>query len=182
MTNQSIPNQDIEPLKAILRELTMTQIRYVIARIENKTDKSAAEAIGISPATVKGWDNKAEVDEAVTLMRVDGMITALEIRRRNLAKAMAVKAAGLESDNEKIRQEVATELIEWELGKAQQAIDMTTLGKSIAPDRIEKTDDQLTSALASLATIAASLAGSGGAGLSPNPRNAAPDDTSGEAQ
>jgi hypothetical protein len=113
-------NLDIERLKETLHGLTMTQVRFAIARVEHKSDKEAAEAIGISPTTVYSWENKQAINDAIDLMRVDGMITALEIRRRNLAKAMAVKAAGLESDNEKIRQDVATELIEWELGKAMQ--------------------------------------------------------------
>lgn len=123
MTNENQPNRDSERLRELLRDLTMTQLRFVIARLEAKTDKDAAEVIGISPATVKSWENKKLVDEAVSLMRLDGMITALEIRRRNLAKAMAVKAAGLDSDDEKIRQAVATELIEWELGRAKQAVE-----------------------------------------------------------
>lgn len=120
MTDQNLLNRDTERLKELLQRLTMTQMRYVIARLEAKSDKEAAEIIKITPSTVRSWDNKAEVDEAVTLMRVDGMLTALEMRRRNLAKAMAVKAAGLDSDDEPIRQKSATEIIEWEMGKAIQ--------------------------------------------------------------
>jgi hypothetical protein len=131
MTDQNLPNPDIEQLKALLRQLSMTQMRYVIARLDTKSNRAAAETIGISPETVKGWDNLVMVNQAVDLMRLDGMVTALEMRRRNLAKAMAVKASGLESDNEKIRQSVATEIIEWELGKATQRNELT--GKDGAP-------------------------------------------------
>ena len=123
MTSENLQNHDSERLQQLLKELTMTQLRFVIARLEARTDIEAAEIIKISPATVRSWDNKAEVNEAVALMRLDGMLTALEIRRRNLAKAMAVKAAGLDSDDEKVRQAVATELIEWELGRAKQAVE-----------------------------------------------------------
>jgi hypothetical protein len=125
MINQNQPNQDIDRLKETLSGLSMTQIRFVIARLETKTDKEAAEVIQISPATVKSWNSdgsKTKIDQAVDLMRVDGMITALEIRRRNLAKAMAVKVSGLDSDNEKIKQDAATEIIEWELGKAPNVV------------------------------------------------------------
>jgi phage terminase large subunit len=128
MAHQNAPSHDIEKLKTTLHGLSMTQIRFVIARLECKSDKDAAEAIQISANTVKQWDNKAEVDEAVKLMRFDGIVTALEIRRRNLAKAMAVKVAGLESDSEKIRQESATEIIEWELGKAAPPTDDNASG------------------------------------------------------
>jgi hypothetical protein len=115
-------NPSSDQLQEALRRLSMTQIRFCIARLEHKSDKDAAQSIGIAEQTVYSWENKSQVREVVELMRYDGMITALEIRRRNLAKAMAVKAAGLESDNEKVRQDVATELIEWELGKASQAV------------------------------------------------------------
>lgn len=108
-------------LAEILSQLSTTQIRFIIARNETKSDKEAAEIVGISTSTVRNWGEdgaKKLVDEAVRLMAFDGVITALELRRRNLAKAMAVKAAGLDSDNERIRQDAATEIIEWELGKA----------------------------------------------------------------
>lgn len=104
-----------------MKVLSVLQIRFVIARNETKSDKEAAEAIQISPETVKAWNkdgSKDLVDEAVKLFTYDGMITALELRRRHLAKAMAVKVAGLDSADERLRQAVSTEIIEWELGKA----------------------------------------------------------------
>ena len=107
-------------------------MRFVIARNDSKSDKEAAEIIGISSSTVRNWDNKATVDEAIRLMLVDGVITARELRRRNLAKAMAVKVAGLDSVDEKLRQSVATEIVEWEMGKAQSSVDVTSKGEQIA--------------------------------------------------
>lgn len=118
-------------LAEIIKQLTSTQLRFVIARNDSKSDKEAAEIIGISPSTVRNWDNKEVVDEAVRLMLVDGVITARELRRRNLAKAMAVKVSGLDSVDEKLRQSVATEIIEWEMGKAQGSVDVTSKGEQI---------------------------------------------------
>jgi len=128
MSDQSQPNAtDNDRLTEILKLLTTTQIRFVIARTESKTDKEAAETIGISPATAKGWNDdntKALIDEAVRLMIFDGLKTAKELRRRNLAKAMAVKVSGLDSDDEQMRQKVSTEIIEWEMGKAQDNVNV----------------------------------------------------------
>jgi hypothetical protein len=107
-------------LAEILKTLRTNQVRFCVARLDVATDKEAAALIGLTPAGVKAWDNKADVDEAVSLMRYDGMITALELRRRALAEAMAVKTSGLRSDKEQIRQAAATEIIEWEMGKAVQ--------------------------------------------------------------
>ena len=128
-------------LREILRQLSAAQIRFVVARNEAKSDKDAAEIIGISPATVKGWEEKPLIDEAVKLMAYDGVITAQEIRRRNLAKAMAVKAAGLESDDERIRQAVATEIIEWEMGKATQRNEVTGKDGDVIRVTVKSKDD-----------------------------------------
>lgn len=107
-----------DQLDAALAQLSTERIRFVIARQECKSDKDAAEAIGIKPDTVYHWPEI--VRDAVRHMAADGLTTALHMRRRHLAKAMAVKVAGLDSNNERLRQSVATELIEWEMGKATQ--------------------------------------------------------------
>jgi hypothetical protein len=53
-------------------------------------------------------------------MRFDGVIVAGEILRRSLPKAAAVKAAGLDSAEERTRQDVATEILDRHLGKPTQ--------------------------------------------------------------
>ena len=45
---------------------------------------------------------------------------ARAIARKYLTKAMMVKVKALDSDDEGTRQRAATELIEWQLGKAAQ--------------------------------------------------------------
>ena len=114
-------SDDAERLEQLLEQLNTNQKRFIIARQEHTTDKEAALSIDISPDTVKNWKyNGAPIDNIVALMANDGVVMALHLRRKALAKAMAVKVAGLDSENEKVRQDVATEVIEWELGKATQ--------------------------------------------------------------
>jgi len=62
-------------------------------------------------------------------MASDGLIVAHHVRRRNLAKAMLVKVAGLDSDDERTRQNVSTEIIEWEMGRAQQTTKLEGTGE-----------------------------------------------------
>lgn len=114
-------------LENILAQLSVNQIWFLIARNDTATDKDAAEQAGISYAQVRNWpaDAKQLIDEALRYMAQDGVVTTLHLRRRLLARAMAVKAAGLKSSNEHIQQSVATEIIEWELGKASQRIDLS---------------------------------------------------------
>jgi hypothetical protein len=115
-TNQEKSSSELDQ---VLQRLTADQIRFIVARQEFSTDKEAAEEIGIKPDTVYQWKHKGHpIDSAVRLMALDGVIVAQHIRRRNLAKAMSVKVAGLNSEDEKLRQGVATEVIEWEMGRA----------------------------------------------------------------
>lgn len=120
-----------DELDALLGQLTAEQIRYVIARRESRSITEACAAIGMSrDVYYKSWtpDERALIDEAVRLMEHDGVVTAMHLRRRALAEAMAVKVAGLRSDEEATRQRVATELIEWELGKAKRTQDVNLAG------------------------------------------------------
>jgi len=131
MNQQSPEKSTTEGLDAILGQLTTDQIRFVIARQNCASDKEAAEEIELKPNSVYKWDNKELVNEAVRLMALDGLVVARHIRRRNLAKAMATKVAGLDSKSEHTRQGVATEIIEWEMGKATQRLEAT--GKDGGP-------------------------------------------------
>jgi len=98
-----------------------------VARQEFATDKEAAQEIGVKPDTVYQWKHKgAPIDDAVRLMALDGVIVASTLRRRHLAKAMAVKVAGLDDDDNRLRQNVATEIIEWEMGKPTQRTENKT--------------------------------------------------------
>jgi len=126
--------------------LSLDEIRFLIARSETTTDKEAATAIGYSPRTIVGWPagRKELIRRALRYMAQDGLVTALHLRRRNLAKAMAVKVRGLDSDDDRLRQQVATELIEWELGKATQTNKNEDSGEFIirvVRDKYAKRDD-----------------------------------------
>ena len=101
--------------------LSDTQWRYVTAMVENPnfSKKDAAEHLDLSPATVYEWTQKAPyVEEALLQARSDIHSVALERRKQAVLKAIAVKIALLDSEDEGVRSRAATELIEWELGKA----------------------------------------------------------------
>ena len=118
-------------LQELLAQLTKDQLRFVVALQEHPTKDAAAKAIKIKPQTAYDWPDI--VDEAARLLALDALESARELRKRNLIKAMGVKAAGLDSKSESVRQKAASEIIEWELGKAQLPVDVTTDGKAITP-------------------------------------------------
>ena len=140
---QQITEKDNSALSQVLALLSTDQIRFVVARQEHNTDKDAALSIGMRPGLVYAWRRDgAPIDEAVRLMALDGLVVAQHIRRRNLAKAMMVKVSGLDlQDDERLRQSVASEIIEWELGKAKQGIEHS--GDVQLTHVHDLTDDQL---------------------------------------
>jgi len=131
MTEQKAQNGTSEALREVLKRLSIDQIRYVVARQQCATDAEAARAVNIGRRTVYNWGD--DVRLAVRLMAQDGLTTALHIRHEHLAEAMLVKIDGLKSNEERVRQSVATEIIEWETGKAtqKQEVDVTSGGEPI---------------------------------------------------
>jgi hypothetical protein len=116
-----------EELRAVLETLSTDQLRFVAARLDCSTDREAAERIGVSTSTVAHWP--PAVRRAVELAAQNALDVALQLRRAALVKAMLVKVSGLESVDERIRQNTATEIIEWELGKAKQVSDINLGGQ-----------------------------------------------------
>jgi len=152
MTNQqeNAEKSISEQLSDILSQLSKDQLRFVVAVQEYASKKEAAEAIGLRPDTVYRWNG--DIDEAIKLLALDMTETARQIMKKNLSKAVMVKMTGLDSDDEKLRQSVATEVIEWGIGKAvqKQEVDVknghiliTTLSdQSLLTDLLPKDDEK----------------------------------------
>lgn len=113
----------------IFGKLSKDQLRFVVAMQECRSKKEAAKKLKINIGTIYNWP--AVVDEAINLLALDITEAARQMRKSALAKAVAVKIAGLDSDDEGIRQKAATEIIEAELGKPAQSVDITSKGESI---------------------------------------------------
>ena len=109
--------------------LSDVQWRFVTAMVENPTftKKAAAEHIGITADTAYRWPDY--VDDAVEQARQEIHNAARAMRKQAVLKAIAVKLKLLDSDDEAIRSKAASEIIEWELGKAIQHTDITSAGE-----------------------------------------------------
>jgi len=104
-------------------ELTPTQRRFVVAMTEYPNKKESAEAIGIAPQTAYNWNGA--VNEAVAFVRENVALATLGVITANAAKAAMVKSAGLDSDDERIAQAAATEIIDRILGRPTQRSEVT---------------------------------------------------------
>lgn len=102
--------------------LTHCQKRFVSAMLRHKNKTEAAHAIGINRNTTYGWPDT--VDEAIQLLTEKAVERSLDILVSEAVNAALVKVAGLESDDEKIRQAVATEILDRTHGKATQRTEL----------------------------------------------------------
>lgn len=123
--------------------LTPLQRRYVVASTENPdmNIKQLAEYIGASPRTAYEWDGR--VNEAVDRALKRAHDSAIAMRQSALVKAMAVKLALLDNEDVAIRNRVATEIIEWELGRStdRKEIKATVTNEWADIMRISDDDD-----------------------------------------
>lgn len=106
--------------------LSDAQWRFITAMVENPSfsKKEAAEYIGITPDTVYKWGADL-INSALEEARHSAHNASVAMRQQALLKAMRVKIALLDSDDESIRSKAASEIIEWELGKATQRNEHT---------------------------------------------------------
>ena len=116
-------NVEASQFAEIWHKLTTNQRRFVVAMQEHPTKKEAAESIGVQPQTAYNWNG--DVDAAVDFMRNNIALATLGIIQANAAKAAMIKAAGLDSGDEKIRQDVATEILDRNLGRPTQRQELT---------------------------------------------------------
>lgn len=130
-------NIDNPKFEALWRRLTRTQRQFVMSYHEYKTKKDCAEALDISPNTVYAWPD--HVWEAAELYQDHVSGAAWTTLADNVSKAALVKAAGLDSNDERIKQMTATEILDRIFGKAKQRTEVS--GKDGAPITVEYVND-----------------------------------------
>lgn len=112
-----------EVFAELWQKLDHNQQRFAVAMLTSASKKDAAGRVGIQPNTVYKWNG--DVDDVVEFMRNHAAAAALGIVQANATKAAMVKAAGLDSDDEKIRQDAASEILDRNLGKPTQRRELT---------------------------------------------------------
>lgn len=97
---------------------------YVLARSDAFSNNQALKACGFSI----GWLRNKDIDDLnsrAESLRKDKAIRASMILADAVEEAAKVKAAGLKSRDERVKQAVATEIIDRELGKVPQRQEVT---------------------------------------------------------
>jgi hypothetical protein len=111
-------------LDKVFESLDERETAYVLARSESVSNSEALRKCGFS----QGWLSKRDVDDLnkrADELRKNKAIRAAMILSEAVEEAAKVKVAGLKVRDERIKQAVATELLERELGKVPQRTELT---------------------------------------------------------
>lgn len=104
--------------RRLWQQLTHNQRRFAVAMLDSPTKKDAAIACDLEPNTVYKWNGV--VDEVVEILLERAADSAYDILDGNVVRAAMVKVAGLDSTEEKVRQDVASEVLDRVMGKPTQ--------------------------------------------------------------
>lgn len=122
---------NVNDLATICRMLTTEELEFLAARLQTDTDRAAAEMVNRSPSTVSRYPHKNLIDEALRLVMLDGVTVAAEIIRRAATRAAEVKIDGLKVRDMRLRQAVASEILDRVGLIVEQRVDVTSKGEKI---------------------------------------------------
>jgi len=122
---------------------------------ECTTKAEGAKLVNLEPDTVYRWPEM--VDTAISLMDAQIKNTTIEILAEAVAKAAMVKIGGMDSNDEKTRQDAASEVLDRVLGKATQGIELGGKGQDGTIIIDDKRAEYHSRALAALAETIGNL-------------------------
>jgi hypothetical protein len=109
-----------------LQELKPEELDYVMARSSTNSIASACKEANLSQSTVYRWDNRDQLDELATALRLDRHIE-VELKLRDaLPDAVQVVIEGLKERRYDTKFKAAVEILDRTMGKATQKIDQRT--------------------------------------------------------
>lgn len=100
-------------LAELLRQMTDLQVRFVAERMNTGTDTEACERVGIDQRSVTRWKAAGvPIEEAVKLVRIDGVIAGREMLRRLVSHAVQTLATHMRSRNARVSLDAAIEVLD----------------------------------------------------------------------
>lgn len=111
-----------QQIDTLLDELTPNQLKFIQARLFSKTDKEAAEKIGLIGRTVSEWKREgAPIDEIIRLYNKDATEIAIERFRESADEAAMMIIRLMRTSNSEMMQfSTAKEVLDRSIGKPVQ--------------------------------------------------------------
>jgi len=100
-----------ERLGEIFFNCSVDQLKYITSRLKAASKWAAAELAGYKPNTIYKWDNKDELEEAVSLLLILSLWDAVAVMVKEHYRAALILIDALESESKKERIEAALEII-----------------------------------------------------------------------
>ena len=123
----------------VFEGLDERETAYVLARSDTFSNNQALKVCGFSI----GWLRNKDIDDLnsrAESLRKDKAMRAAMILSEAVEEAARIKVAGLKVRDERIKQAVATELLERELGKVPQKAELTGKDGEAIEVRLVKDD------------------------------------------
>ena len=111
------------------RQLGHNQQRFAVAMLDTSSKKKAALSVGIEPDTAYHWGGT--IDEVIAYLRMQAKNSAITILADTVVKAAMIKRTGLDSSDEKTRQDSAQEILDRVVGRPTSRQEIT--GKDGGP-------------------------------------------------
>jgi len=111
-------------LGKVFDNLDARETAYVLARSDSVSNSEALRKCKFS----QGWLNKRDIEDLnarAATIREDKAIRASMLLAEAVEEAAKVKVAGLKVRDDRIKQSVATEILDRELGKVSQSLEVS---------------------------------------------------------
>lgn len=117
----------MDDLRTLLDQLVDNRLDYVMARSKCNSVSEALRQSGISRAAYYSWskDEQAYLEDVAQRVKRETATRALMVLQDAAEQAAKVKVAGLTNRDERIKQNVATEILDRTIGKAANPIELT---------------------------------------------------------
>jgi hypothetical protein len=121
----------MDTIQTLLDQLEDKRLDYVMARSRVSSDRQAYLDAGISRQTFYGWptEERERLNDIAQQLKRAGAVRALMILHDAAEEAAQVKVEGLRSRNERVKQDVATEILDRNLGKPNQPVSQDISGE-----------------------------------------------------
>ncbi len=117
----------MEDLRAELDKLEDKRLAYVMARSRVNSDSQGYSDAGIHKNTFYSWpsEEREKLNDLAQRVKREAATRALIVLQDAAEKAALVKTKGLESRDERVKQAVATEILDRTVGKPATSLEVS---------------------------------------------------------
>ncbi len=132
----------MDDLRTVLNGLQDKQLAYVLSRAKSVSTAEALRNAGLGKNVYYKWteEERAHLEEVAYRLQREQAVQAMLVLQDAVKQAAEVKVSGLKSRDERVKQNVATEILDRTVGKATDKLDVTTSGNTITV-KIKDIDD-----------------------------------------